>query len=471
MTAPVNEGEVLAGKYRVERVLGEGGMGIVVAARHLQLDDRVAIKFLRPEAARHSEVVARFQREGRAAVRIKSEHVARVTDVGTLENGAPYMVMEYLDGSDLSALVRERGPLPVEVAVEYLLQACEALAEAHALGIIHRDLKPANLFLVARADGSPCVKVLDFGISKVTGPTGSVPEASVTKTAAILGSPLYMSPEQLTSSRDVDARTDLWALGVILYELITARQPFEGEAYPQLVAAIMSVPAVPIEQHRPDLPAALAAAIARCLEKDKARRWPNVAELALALLPFGPKRSRTSADRISKVIHGAGLSASALALPPSTDPMPANAVPASTSPDTVAKTSASWGHTGAGEARTRRGPTLVVAGVVLAAVVAIGVGAMLMRGGARTADGAPAGGTAPPSTAALAPVEPITTPAQVAAATPATSIVVAPAPAVATGAPPSASASTDVRDRAAPKGGKAPGKGKPAGGDLFDDSQ
>src|SRR3954465_531507 len=168
MSNEVHEGQILAGKFRIERVLGQGGMGVVVAATHLQLDQRVALKFLLPEALSNPEAVERFAREARAAVKIKSEHVARVADVGTLESGAPYMVMEYLEGSDLATWLQQRGKLPVEQAIEFVLQACEAIAEAHALGIVHRDLKPANLFVIQRADGVLAVKVLDFGISKAT---------------------------------------------------------------------------------------------------------------------------------------------------------------------------------------------------------------------------------------------------------------------------------------------------------------
>src|SRR3954468_17583346 len=152
MSNEVHEGQILAGKFRIEKVLGQGGMGVVVAATHLQLGERVALKFLLPEALGQPEAVERFAREARAAVRIKSEHVARVSDVGTLENGAPYMVMEYLEGGDLSAWLAERGGRPVKQAVDLLLQACEAIAEAHTIGIVHRDLKPANLF-VARLPG------------------------------------------------------------------------------------------------------------------------------------------------------------------------------------------------------------------------------------------------------------------------------------------------------------------------------
>ncbi|HEY3500068.1 MAG TPA: serine/threonine-protein kinase, partial [Polyangiaceae bacterium] len=214
-------GQVLAGKYAVERVLGRGGMGVVVAAQHLQLFHHVAIKLMLPEVAANSEAVLRFVREARAVTRIKSEHVVRVSDVGTLDSGEPFMVMEYLEGADLGALLLQRGPLPIAEAAEYVLQACDAIAEAHALGIIHRDLKPPNLYLSRRADGSPVVKVLDFGISKAQTAAGD----AMTRTSALMGSPLYMSPEQMTSSRDVDPRSDIWSLGIILYKLVSGRLP------------------------------------------------------------------------------------------------------------------------------------------------------------------------------------------------------------------------------------------------------
>src|SRR5689334_443951 len=223
--SPVQPGQMLADKYRVERILGTGGMGIVVAARHVELNVLVAIKFLLPHVLSNQTAVARFAREARAAVKIKSVHVARVSDVGTLETGAPYMVMEFLRGQDLSTLLRERGPVPYPDAVDFVLQACEALAEAHALGIVHRDLKPANLFMITAADGTPCIKVLDFGISKITQPGTSDPDYGMTKTQTLTGSPLYMSPEQMTSSRAVDGRTDIWAMGTILFELVCGRPP------------------------------------------------------------------------------------------------------------------------------------------------------------------------------------------------------------------------------------------------------
>jgi serine/threonine-protein kinase len=306
MSNEVHEGQVLAGKFRIERVLGQGGMGIVVAATHLQLDERVALKFLLPDALINPEAVERFAREARAAVKIKSEHVARVSDVGTLESGSPYMVMEYLHGEDLAAWVRRTGAMAVPEAVEFLLQACEAIAEAHALGIVHRDLKPANLFVTRRVDGSPCIKVLDFGISKLTVP-GAVPEFGMTKTSTVMGSPLYMSPEQMSSSRNVDMRTDIWALGVILYETLTGRVPFEAETMPQLCGMILQDPPRPIQELRPDLPQGLQHVVLRCLEKNRDRRFNNVAELAYALAPFGEHAAQRSAERISRVLGAAGF--------------------------------------------------------------------------------------------------------------------------------------------------------------------
>ncbi len=281
-------------------------MGVVVAATHLQLGQLFALKFLLPHMCEHGEAVERFAREARAAVQIQSEHVARVTDVGTLESGAPYMVMEYLLGSDLSEVLQSRGPLAVAEAVGFLLQACEAIAEAHALGIVHRDLKPANMFLTRRRDGSPLVKVLDFGISKALQDTLSSP--SVTSTSMVMGSPIYMSPEQVRSSKSVDARSDVWSLGVILQELLTGAPTYEAETASALMAMIAADPPTPLRQRRPDAPVELEAAILRCLEKDRERRMPNVAELARAIAPFGAADARASVERISRVLGGVGSS-------------------------------------------------------------------------------------------------------------------------------------------------------------------
>jgi serine/threonine-protein kinase len=277
-------------------------MGVVVAAHHLQLDTRVAIKFLLPAMLAAPEAVARFTREARAASKITSEHVARVRDVGTLETGAPYMVMEFLDGGDLAGWLQQRGKLDVGQAVDFVLQAGEAIAEAHSLGIVHRDLKPANLFCMQRADGLLSIKVLDFGISKVNDTAGGM---SVTKTTAVMGSPLYMSPEQMTSSRDVDHRTDIWSLGVILFELITGVVPFTGEMFSEICVKIATQGPPPLRSLRPEAPEGLEAVINRCLEKDRSRRFGSIGELAQALAPFAPDGSRSNAVRIARVGSGA----------------------------------------------------------------------------------------------------------------------------------------------------------------------
>ena len=300
MNAPVREGDLLAGKYLVERVIGIGGMGVVVAAHHVHLEERVAIKFLLPEALSDPNLVKRFLREGKAASKIRSEHVARVYDVGTLENGAPYIVMEFLEGSDLSALVKAYGPLPVATAVEYLLQACEAIAEAHAVGITHRDIKPSNLFLATRRDGSPVVKVIDFGISKMTaGPEGDM---DITKTADARGSMLFMPPEQMVSSKNADPRIDIWALGVSLHYLLSRTFPFHAGTVPELCLMILQQEPTPLRAVRPDMPARLEACILRCLRKAPGERYANVAELAEALLEFAPPSASISAQRARRML-------------------------------------------------------------------------------------------------------------------------------------------------------------------------
>jgi len=364
-------GQVLAGKYRVERVVGAGGMGVVVAAHHLQLDQRVALKFLLPQALANPEVVARFDREARAAVRIKSEHVARVIDVGKLENGAPYMVMEYLEGGDLAAWLDHRGPLPIAQAVDFVMQACEAIAEAHALGIVHRDLKPANLFCIRRPDGLLSIKVLDFGISKLLG-MGSSSDMGMTRTATLVGSPFYMSPEQMHSAKGVDPRTDLWSLGVILFELLTNRLPFEADEMPELIIKVLRDPPPSLVQLRPDVPPALEAVVMRCLEKARDQRWPDVGQLAQALVEFGPARARVSLEVVSGIVQGSAQQRGTFSVQSPVSERVA------VSPRAV-PTVASWAGTGATtkQAATRRGVAWVPVGVA-GGVLALGaVGAAL----------------------------------------------------------------------------------------------
>jgi serine/threonine-protein kinase len=297
--ATVTQGQILAGKYRVENVIGRGGMGVVLAAEHLTLNQKVAIKLLRTAALGHTDVVGRFIREARAVVRLKSEHVARVIDVGNLEDGRPYIVMERLVGEDLGDRIERGPPLAVHEAVDFVMQACEAIAEAHAAGIIHRDLKPKNLFLTTSVHGQPLVKVLDFGISKVDPQAPG--EMQLTRTAEVIGSPSYMSPEQLRSSRNVDLRTDIWALGVILYELLTGRLPFLAETVTELVLVVVSERETPVHHLRPDVPHQLAAVIGRCLAKDPAQRFPSVADLVAALEPFARGGLVTATARVRAV--------------------------------------------------------------------------------------------------------------------------------------------------------------------------
>jgi serine/threonine-protein kinase len=300
---------LIAGRYRVERKLGAGGMGIVVAAIDLQTSARVAIKLLLPEGPmpsaafrsvddsgviersnRHIEMSTRLIREASAAARLSSEHVTRVLDVGRMESGDPYVVMEMLEGVDLGQYAKERGPLPVVETINLVLQACEAIFEAHERGIVHRDLKPANLFLTSRPDGSAFVKVLDFGISKVL---GSEDDNQLTATSDMLGSPLYMAPEQIRNARDVDTRADVWSIGTILYRLLAGRAAFEGPGSAATLAAIIGDMPYPLRAIRPDVPQDLEVIVLRCLEKDRNRRIQTVRELAIALHRFAVAQTGT----------------------------------------------------------------------------------------------------------------------------------------------------------------------------------
>ena len=275
-------GDTVAGKYVVDRVLGSGGMGVVVQATHVELRESVAIKLMLPEVSHAPELGMRFLREARAAARLKSHHVARVNDIGTLPDGTRYMVMEFLHGADLAQLVAQRGPLPLSVAVSYVIQACDALAEAHELNIVHRDLKPANLFAEVSTDGSMRVKVLDFGISKAD--EGSTKAGVMTQPQAMMGSPLYASPEQLLSAASVDVRTDIWSLGVVLYELLTGVCPFDGPTIQEVVAKVVAGQPAPLSSFRTDITPAFEQTVMKCLQKDREARFSSVRELVGALL-------------------------------------------------------------------------------------------------------------------------------------------------------------------------------------------
>ena len=293
-------GDVVAGKYRIESVIGTGGMGVVLGAHDTSLGRRVAIKFLSPHKARNDDANARFVREARAAASIQSEHVVRVFEVGTLPTGASYIVMEHLAGGDLAQILGSRGALPIDEAVDYLLEACEAIGEAHNRGIVHRDLKPQNLFVTHTPDGSSCVKVLDFGISKAIDEVAP----NLTATDTVMGTPLYMSPEQVRSLKSVDLRSDIWALGAILFELVSASPIYEAASATALCAMIAMDPPTPLRARRPDAPPELEAVILRCLHKDPNGRYADVAALAEALAPFASERGRASAARVVRVVRG-----------------------------------------------------------------------------------------------------------------------------------------------------------------------
>jgi serine/threonine protein kinase len=380
-------GDILLGKYRVEHVLGRGGMGIVVAARHLSLDDRVAIKFLLPDRLGDDEAVQRFLREARAAVRIRSQHIARVTDVGTMESGAPYMVMEYLEGRNLHDVVAQDGPLSVSLAVDLVLQASEALAEAHAQGIVHRDVKPSNLFLSRHADGSPCMKVLDFGISKMPGSH----DHALTRTGAVFGSPLYMSPEQLRSARDVDPRADVYSLGVVLYELVTGRVPFNADDLPQLVYKITTEAPVSPRALRAEIPAPLERAILTAMARDRGARFPTIADLAVAIAPLGSNRAQGSAERILGIVRmpgagtetygvsGHGGAAGGRAPVPIRLPGEADTLPLLEPASELQSSIPPFGTTRAKSVRPHKGRGAAAPAAFALGVVALGIGVVALR--------------------------------------------------------------------------------------------
>ena len=296
---PLAPGNLFAGQYLVESTLGEGAMGAVAAATCRSTGQKVAIKCLLPAHRSEPTVVARFQREMRATERLRSEHVARVIDHGEIPGAdAPiaFMVMERLDGCDLRTLLAQRRALSVRRAAEYVSQACVGLAEAHALGIVHRDLKPANLFRGVSASGRKIIKVLDFGIAKFGSHNAAGDARDVTQCAATMGSPSYMAPEQMLDARSVDARADVWSLGVILYQLVSGVKPFRGEQITDVAFAVITEVPAPLDQIAPHVPPAFARIVARCLEKRREDRWPSVVELARALAPFAHRAE--SAPRV-----------------------------------------------------------------------------------------------------------------------------------------------------------------------------
>jgi eukaryotic-like serine/threonine-protein kinase len=349
---------LLAGKYRLERELGRGGMGVVYQATHTALRLRVAIKVVLPELAQNPLVITRVLREARCAAQITGDHVVRVIDVGQLASGQPFIVMEYVEGEDLARRLGRGGPLPLHAAVHALLEACIAIAEAHAKGIVHRDLKPSNLFLARAADGRELIKVLDFGISKQADG-----EAPVTRPNDVMGSPNYMAPEQICAPLGVDARADLWALGAILVELATGRRVFPGDTITAVYSRVLAgEPELP-EADSSELPKELVAVVRRCLRKDPGERFQSVHELVAALAPFAPPASAPALRAIARfertALEGSGAAGSTTPSPPS--PF-GSSLPGSPR----------------ARSRLRRSPRLIVAGVglglALSAAAAVGAG-------------------------------------------------------------------------------------------------
>ncbi|MGN6106422.1 MAG: serine/threonine-protein kinase, partial [Kofleriaceae bacterium] len=391
-------GDVIDGKYQVETELGEGGMGRVLAARHLTLGSAVAIKVLRSDSLEYPDVPRRFLREARAAGRLRSEHVVKVTDVGELATGEPYMVMERLHGFDLSSRIKE-GPVAPALAVEYIAQACEGLAEAHAMGMVHRDVKPANLFVTQRPNGAPLVKVLDFGIA--TAATGDV-DHNLTTTLTVIGSPSYMSPEQLHAARDVDARSDIWSLGVTLYELVSGRQPFLGPTITALTLKIVGEP----HERLPGASPELAAIVDRCLAKQREDRYANVAELVRALAPLFPN-GRVAAEMVAGSLSHvpapsvAALGGSTIGVDPTAYPVAPAAPVKSTTTDLGAGESAAPIERAGKQYRT----WVVVGAVLAAAIVAFGL-VVSQRGDADPPASPSAATAAPPVDLVEPPREP-----------------------------------------------------------------
>lgn len=374
-TATPEVGALLAGRYRVERILGRGGMGVVLSARDATSGARVAVKLLLPELTSDEEAVGRFLREAQASRRLTSAHVPRLHDVGTLEDGAPYLAMEWLEGEDLGATLAERGHLAVTEAVDLVQQALVALTEAHAAGFIHRDLKPENLFLCRTPSGAPLVKVLDFGITKLTGT--ATPARTLTRAGGcLLGSPHYMSPEQIRSPKDVDARADVWSMGVILYELVSGVSPFHSESLGGLLSAILVEEPAPLSSLVSPLPDGFAAVVERCLQKAPTKRFASAAELARALAPFGSgtvASERLAADEARERLAKLGEPAPTMPFP-SAAGIVAKATLSQV--DVDARTEPVWKLSGA--SGSPRPTNLASAlGVVLAALVALAALAVL----------------------------------------------------------------------------------------------
>ncbi|HEX3774912.1 MAG TPA: serine/threonine-protein kinase [Polyangiaceae bacterium] len=360
---PVRTGDVLLGKYCVERVHRQGALGVTIEAEHLQLGQRVVLKLMLADPQVHPEAAARFLRGARFAVQLRNEHVARVIDVGTMESGAPYMVSEHLSGSDLRGVLRVREWLPVPEAVDYVLQACEALAEAHVLGFVHRNLKLSNLFLTRGRNGRPIIKVLDFCVSE--GPLADA-AISISTNGAIVSSLAYLSPEQIRDPSSVDRRADVWAMGAILHELLTGMPLYSESSAPGLFAAITADPATPVSHLRPEIPAELESVVLRSVEKEREDRFADVGDFARQLKPFASAEGRESVDRIVLLLERRAYQSRSTRPPP---------LPGGTAQRSIVRVSAAPEQT---ETRSLRHRAIEIAAVGLGVMgLSVGVGAVI----------------------------------------------------------------------------------------------
>ena len=381
-------GAVVDGGYRIERVIATGGMGVVLQARQESLGRSVALKLLRRAG---DERAARLLQEARAAAAIESDHVARVFDVGRLGTGEPFIAMELLEGSTLAERLESEGAFEVADAIDLVLEACVAVAEAHERGIVHRDLKPSNLFFARQTGASPIVKVLDFGISKVE----SGGSSTMTETGLQLGTPVYMAPEQVRDARNADARSDIWALGVVLHELVTGRRPFDGRSLPGIGASIVSDEPRRLGDDRPGVPATLEKVVLRCLEKRPVARYQTVADLVRALVPHATPRGRAAAERVSRVVRE---------IAPSTTADPPARVADATASTAAKRSGETLDATSGPSAEKLRSPRSL--GILLAAAaVAAAVGIWWMATGPleRSGSAVPAAQSPPASDPAPAP--------------------------------------------------------------------
>jgi serine/threonine protein kinase len=404
-------GRTLDDRYAIVRLLGQGGMGAVYEARHAGTGRRVAVKIILGNHAAQDDQVARFHREARAVGAVESDHIAQVFDTGRdRETGAPYIAMEFLEGEDVDALLGRLGPLPVDLALRIALQACIGLERAHAAGVIHRDIKPANLFLTRKDQGTRVVKLLDFGIAKMTTP--GLGDGGLTTTGTMLGSPLYMSPEQARGSTAIDARSDLWSLGITLYQCISGRRPNDHvQGLGELIMAVCSTPAPWLQDAAPWVPAEVAHVVRRALSIDLNARYSSAGELAAALsalLPYGH-------NIVEAMLVPLGATTRSYAAPRAARPeVPSSSmVPATT-----------LGTTGSAPSAGKRSRAGLIAGGALAVALAGGAG---LYGALRR-------GAAPVSSAQ----EPVPSSAPAAALPPSTNVEVAPPPALS--APPPATA-------------------------------